>query len=239
MARLTRLYLPGCAHHIIQRGNNREACFYGEADYKAYLTYLKDAAAKYHVAIHAFVLMTNHVHLLATPSNEKGISTMMQLLGRQYVGYFNHTYGRTGTLWEGRYKSALVDAESYLLTVYRYIELNPVRAEMVGHASEYPWSSYRYNGLGKQLQLITPHTQYLRLGKEEAERAKAYRALFRGRMRERDLKDIREATNRSWALGNDRFKAQIEAKTGRRATPLGRGGDRKSEKYMKSKNQSL
>lgn len=238
MARLSRLYLPGCAQHIIQRGNNREACFYDEADYKSYLSFLKDAAIKYEVAIHAFVLMTNHVHLLATASTEQGISRLMQAQGRKYVQYFNHIYGRTGTLWEGRYKSTLVDSESYLLTVYRYIELNPVRADMVSHASEYPWSSYRYNAMGKEIQLITPHTQYVQLGKTATERQQAYRALFRGRMAERDLMAIREATNKAWALGDNKFKAQIEAKTGRRAVPLGRGGDRKSEKYRKSKSKN-
>ena len=237
MARLPRLYLPGCAQHIIQRGNNRDACFYGEADYQAYLAFLKDAAAKYQVDIHAFVLMTNHVHLLATPADEQGIGRLMQALGRKYVQYFNHTYGRTGTLWEGRYKSTLVDANAYLLTVYRYIELNPVRAGMVAHASEYPWSSYPSNAMGKAIQLLTPHPQYAQLGKTAKERQQAYRSLFRGRMSERDLMAIRESTNKAWALGNDRFKAQIEAKTGRRAIPLGRGGDRKSEKYRRTKYQ--
>lgn len=231
MARLTRLYLPGCAQHVIQRGNNREACFYAEADYKAYLSFLKDSAKKYDVVIHAFVLMTNHVHLLVTPKGEQGVSRMMQAQGRKYVQYFNFCYERTGTLWEGRYKSTLVDAEHYLLTVYRYIELNPVRANMVAHASEYPWSSYRANSLGKEIQLLTPHPKYKQLGKTEEERQSAYRALFRGRMAEREIEEIREATNKSWALGNDRFKEQIEAKTGRRAVPLGRGGDRKSEAF--------
>jgi putative transposase len=231
MARLPRLYLPGCAQHIIQRGNNREPCFYDEADYKAYLSFLKDAAAKYQVAIHAFVLMTNHVHLLATPANENGVSRMMQALGRKYVQYFNYTYVRTGTLWEGRYKSTLVDSENYLLTVYRYIELNPVRASMVGHASDYPWSSYHCNALGKAIQLITPHSLYLQLGNSSEERQKYYRQLFQGRMSERDMSEIRESTNKAWALGDDRFKAIIAEKTGRRATPLGRGGDRKSARF--------
>ncbi len=154
--------LPGCAQHVIQRGNNREACFYGEPDYKAYLAFLKDASIKYEVAIHAFVLMTNHVHLLVTPNNEIGVSRMMQALGRKYVQYFNFTHGRTGTLWEGRYKSTLVDADNYVLTVYRYIELNPVRANMVAHASEYPWSSYRGNALGVPISLLTPHSLYLK-----------------------------------------------------------------------------
>jgi putative transposase len=237
MARLSRLYLPGCAHHVIQRGNNREACFYDEADYKTYLSFLKEGAAKYQVAIHAFVLMTNHVHLLATPRDEQGLSRLMQSVGRRYVQYFNFTYGRTGTLWEGRYKSTLVDADNYLLTVYRYIELNPVRAGMVAHASEYPWSSYQYNALGKPIQLLTPHALYLLLGKTGQARQGGYRLLFRGRMAERELTAIRDATNKAWVLGNDRFKTQIEVKTGRRSVPLGRGGDRKSAKYREVKNQ--
>jgi putative transposase len=237
MARLPRLYFPGCAQHVIQRGNNREACFYDEADYKAYLSFLKEAATKYQVEIHAFVMMTNHVHLLVTPGDKQGISRLMQAQGRKYVQYFNFTYGRTGTLWEGRYKSTLVDSDSYLLTVYRYIELNPVRADMVSHASEYPWSSYQSNALGKPLQLLTPHTLYLQLGKSEAERQSTYRSLFRGRMPERELTAIREATNKAWVLGDDRFKAKIEAKTVRRAVPIGRGGDRKSAEYREAKNQ--
>jgi len=219
MARLPRLYLPGCAQHVVQQGNNQEACFYDEADYKAYLSFLKDSAAKYQVAIHAFVLMTNHVHMLVTPGDSQGVGRMMQAQGRKYVQYFNYTHDRTGTLWEGRYKSTLVDADNYLLTVYRYIELNPVRAGMVSHASEYPWSSYQGNALGKPIQLLTPHTLYSRLGKTDVERQSAYRALFRGKMPERDLAAIRESTNKGWVLGNDWFKAQIEAKTGRRPAP--------------------
>ena len=239
MARLPRLYLPGCSHHVIQRGNNREACFYDEADYKTYLSFLKESAARYSVAIHAFVLMTNHVHLLVTPSDEKGVSRMMQAQGRKYVQYFNYTYGRSGTLWEGRYKSTLVDAETYLLTVYRYIELNPVRARMVDHASEYPWSSYQGNALGKPIELLTPHSSYQRLGANNESRQTAYRALFRWRMADRDLHAIREATNKAWVLGDDYFKAQIEAKTGRRAEPLGRGGDRKSHQYLHHKTSQF
>ncbi|HEX5792946.1 MAG TPA: transposase [Rheinheimera sp.] len=231
MARLPRLYLPGCAQHVIQRGNNREACFYAEADYKAYLSFLKDAAAKYQVAIHAFVLMTNHVHLLLTPQSEQGVSRMMQAQGRKYVQYVNYTYRRTGTLWEGRYKSTVVDADNYLLTVYRYIELNPVRAKMVTHAEEYPWSSYQRNALGKPIQLLTPHALYSQLGKTDSERQTAYRGLFNGMMPERELTAIRDATNKAWALGDERFKAQIAANTGRRPEPLGRGGDRKSAAF--------
>ncbi|WP_461522075.1 transposase [Porticoccus sp.] len=130
-----------------------------------------------------------------------------------------------------------MDTDNYLLTVYRYIELNPVRADMVSHSADYPWSSYRYNALGKEIQLATPHAQYVQLGKTATERQAAYRALFRGRMAERDLAAIREATTKGWALGDNRFKQQIEASTGRRAVPLGRGGDRRSEEYRKSKDQ--
>jgi putative transposase len=148
-----------------------------------------------------------------------------------------HTHGRTATLWEGRYKSTLVDADTYLLTVYRYIELNPVRAGMVDHASEYPWSSYRSNALGKAIQLILPHPQYQQLGKSAQERQRAYRSLFKGRMPERNLAAIREATNKAWTLGDNRFRQQIEARTGKRAVPLGRGGDRKSEKYQMANDQ--
>ncbi|MGH1372862.1 MAG: transposase [Cellvibrionaceae bacterium] len=237
MARLPRLYLPGCPQHIIQRGNNREACFYDEADYKAYLAFLNDTAEKYGGAIHAFVLMTNHVHLLVTPSDEQCVGRMMQAQGRKYVQYFNFKYSRTGTLWEGRYKSTLVDTDYYLLTVYRYIELNPVRANMVAHASEYPWSSYRGNAMGKPVQLLTPHALYQKLGGSDKDRQSAYRALFRGRMAECDLTTIREATNKAWVLGDDRFKSQVETITGRRATQFGRGGDRKSKAYREGLNQ--
>jgi putative transposase len=222
---------------VIQRGNNREACFYDEADYKAYLTFLKDAAIKHRVAIHAFVLMTNHVHLLLTPEDESGTGAMMQTLGRKYVQSFNHNHRRTGTLWEGRYKSTVVDADTYLLAVYRYIELNPVRASMVSHASQYLWSSYQANALGKDIALLTPHPNYRRLGKTAAERQSAYRALFRGRMPEHEVTAIRDATNKAWVLGGVRFKAQVESRTGRRPVPLGRGGDRKSVEFRKFKNQ--
>lgn len=236
MARRPRIYIPGVAHHLIQRGNNREACFYEEADYKAYLSHLYDVATQYSVAIHAFVLMTNHVHLLATPSNEQALGKMMQALGRRYVQFFNHKYSRTGTLWEGRYKSTLVQSEQYLLTVYRYIELNPVRASMVKHASEYPWSSYRFNAVGLNIQLISPHREYLKLGNSPDARQKYYRSLFRGRMAEKAIAEIQDCTNKAWVLGSDRFKLQIEKKTGIATQRVGRGGDRKSEQF---RNQRL
>ena len=178
MARLPRITPVGIPVHVIQRGNNHQACYASDEDLSAYAEWLKTYAKKYEVDIHAWVFMTNHVHLLCTPQLEGGVSRMMQSLGRQYVRYFNHRYQRTGTLWEGRYKSCLVQAERYLLEVYRYIELNPVRAGMVPDPADYSWSSYQINALGKSSDLCTPHSEYLGLGSTQCERLKNYRALF-------------------------------------------------------------
>lgn len=231
MARLPRLNLPGIPQHVIQRGNNRQVSFFYEQDYTVYLDKLKDYAKKYKVAVHAYVLMTNHVHLLMTPETEKGVSQLMQSLGRYYVRYINQTYSRSGTLWEGRYKSTLVDSEHYFLLVSRYIELNPVRADMVEHPAQYPWSSYQGNALGKAIELLTPHDSYNALGQTAEERQTAYRALFEYHIPELTLKEIREATNKAWVLGDNRFKEQIERQTGRRVSPQQRGGDRRSKAY--------
>ena len=236
MARLPRLYAPGCAQHIIQRGNNRHACFFNDIDYAVYLDKLKEYSDKYGVDTHAFVLMTNHVHILATPNNETGVSRMMQSLGRYYVRYINTTYKRTGTLWEGRFKSTLVDNERYLLTVYRYIELNPVRAAMVDHAADYPWSSYQSNALGKPIELIKPHEAYISLGTSNIFRREAYREIFKGHMPESTLNKIRDSTNKGWALGSERFKQQIASTANRRLVSHGYGGDRKSDDFKGNKN---
>ena len=155
----------------------------------------------------------------------------MQMLGRYYVQYYNYCYQRTGTLWEGRYKATLIDSEAYLLTCMRYIELNPVRAARVAHASEYPWSSYRCNALGEPNETLSPHAQYRRLGKTDEQRQAAYRQLFKQRIPEDSLTDIRTATNKAWVLGSDRFKQRIQTKLERRVEPKARGGDRKSDTY--------
>jgi len=231
MARLPRLSIPGLPQHIVQRGNNKQVCFFEEQDYTVYLDKLKEYSRKYQVDVHSYVLMTNHVHLLLTPNEANGISRLIQSLGRYYVRYINQTYGRTGTLWEGRYKSTLVDSERYFLIVSRYIELNPVRAAMVEHPAEYPWSSYQYNAVGKPIALIEPNSCYLSLGKTKHERQMAYRALFDQGIPDYTLQEIRDSINKAWVLGSDRFKKQIEAQSGRRASPSQRGGDRKSEKY--------
>jgi len=235
MARLPRLNLPNIPQHVIQRGHNREASFFADNDYVVYLDKLKDYGQKYQVSIHSYVLMTNHVHLLMTPETEKGVSQLMQALGRYYVRYINQTYKRTGTLWEGRYKSTLVDSDNYFLTVSRYIELNPVRAGMVDHPSAYPWSSYQHNAIGTLIKLITPHMLYLALGKTDKARQNQYQALFENKISDVTLEEIRASINRAWVLGDDRFKRQIELTTKRRASPLARGGDRKSAKYRANK----
>ena len=234
MARLPRYILAGQPQHVIQRGNNRQAIFGADEDYGFCLEKLQMAAEKHGCAIHAYVLMTNHVHLLLTPQQADGIGKLMQMLGRYYVQYYNYTYQRTGTLWEGRYKATLIDTEQYLLTCMRYIELNPVRANnMAGHPSEYPWSSYRCNALGEENGLITPHPEYQRLGKSGEERQAAYRQLFRTRIVEKTLDEIREATNKAWALGDDRFKRKIGQWLKRRVAPMARGGDHKSDAFRK------
>jgi len=223
MVRLPRICLPGIPQHIIQRGNNRQVCFGAEEDFAAYAHWLEEYSRKYRVAIHAWVLMTNHVHLLVTPESGSGVSKMMQTLGRHYVRYFNHSYRRTGTLWEGRFRSCVVDEEDYLLQCQRYIELNPVRAGMVEAPGDYGWSSYQANGLGRSIQLWTPHRVYSELGHTVAERTQAYRELFRGQMDAMLIHQIRQATHQGMALGSDRFKEEIEKLSGRRVTGLKRG----------------
>jgi REP-associated tyrosine transposase len=237
MARLPRLNIAGVPQHVLQRGNNRKACFFEEQDYKVYLDKLKEYSEKLDVSIHSFVLMTNHVHLLMTPTEANGVSRLMQSLGRYYVRYFNKKYDRTGTLWEGRFKSTIIDTEKYLLTVSRYIELNPVRADMVAQPAEYPWSSFRRNALGVPITLVKPHEVYQLLAKTDKTRQKRYRALFEGTLTDYTLEEIRNSVNRAWVLGSNKFKSQIEKETGRRAEPSQRGGDRKSEKFKLKRNQ--
>ena len=233
MARLARFYISGQPQHVFQRGNNRDIIFVTDEDYRFYLDKLHEACEKYGCAVHAYVLMTNHVHLLITPGTKDGLGKVMQSLGRYYVQYFNYRYKRTGTLWEGRYKATLLDSEQYLLICYRYIELNPVRAGMVNQPSEYPWSSYHYNALGNSNKLLTPHDLYQRMGQDQLSREKAYRELFRCHLAEKTLADIRAATNKAWVLGSDRFRKKIEKLAERQTAPKPRGGDRKSENFTK------
>jgi putative transposase len=212
MSRLPRVSPVNVPQYIIQRDNNRQACFASEQNFASYINWLKEYSKKYFVDIHAWVLMTNHVHLLCTPHMSNSISLMMQSLGKQYVRYFNGCYERSGTLWEGSYKSCLVQAKDYLLQLYRYIELNPVRANMIEDPADYHWSSYQSNGLGKD----TPHPIYMALHSNAIKRQAVYRTLFTSHVEGKLLADIRVNSNKGMAIGNEQFKQAIEALTGRK-----------------------
>lgn len=227
MPRRPRLTLPNIPLHIIQRGNNRQVCFVAQEDYRAYLDWLTEYAQKTGCRIHAYVLMTNHVHLLVSADNGAAVGAMMKALGQRYVQYFNKTYGRTGTLWEGRYRSCLTQAETYLLACQRYIELNPVRAGMVEHPADYRWSSYRTNAQGEVSTLISSHDIYASLGPDPASRQAAYREFFRFELEPGLVDQIREATNGNYALGSALFGEQIEAALKRRAVRGKAGRPRK------------
>jgi putative transposase len=218
-----RYFLPDQPLHVIQRGNNREPIFFCEEDYRRYRGWLAEAAAEYGCAIHAYVLMTNHVHLLVTPETAESLPRAMQSLGRRYVRYVNAAYRRTGTLWEGRYRAAPIDSEAYFLTCCRYIELNPVRARMVAHPRDYSWSSYAAHARGVSDALVAEHPLYRALGRNAAERQENYRALFRAALDDAFVDDLRAATNGGWAMGGERFKRKIAKALKRRVTPLPKG----------------
>lgn len=226
MARLGRYFLADQPLHIIQRGNNREAIFFDDEDYERYREWLAASAAQYGCAIHGYVLMTNHVHLLVTPQTSDSVPRTMQTLGRRYVRYVNTIYRRTGTLWEGRYRAAPIDGEAYFLACCRYIELNPVRARMVRHPRDYRWSSYRAHASGAPDALVSDHDLYRRLGRSKVARQKEYRDLFRAALDDDFVDALRTATNGGWALGDMRFKRQIAKTLGRRVAPLPRGRPR-------------
>lgn len=227
MPRRPRLHVPGLPLHVVQRGHNRDACFFCEEDYLAYRQWLGEALVKTGCQLHAYVLMTNHVHLLLTPPDAQAVSQLVISLGRRYVQYVNRTYRRTGTLWDSRYKSSLVHAEDYLLLCQRYIELNPVRAGMVADPALYRWSSYRANGLGQDDPLLTPHPLYLGLDGEGDARRRTYRGLFRSELDVEAIGDIRLALNQGQPLGNSRFIDSIERVTGQRREVRPRGRPRK------------
>jgi putative transposase len=178
MPRPLRNIVPGVAVHLIQRGNNRAACFRRESDYLLYLLHLRELSARLECAVHAYCLMTNHVHLLVSPSSAEACKRLMKQLGQRYAQYFNRTYSRTGPLWDGRYHSSVAASARYVLGCYRYIELNPVAAGMVNHPTLYTWSSYRANALGKDDRIVSPHAEYLALGLDAVAQRNSYTALF-------------------------------------------------------------
>jgi putative transposase len=218
MARLPRLTIPGYPHHIIQRGNNRQPIFAGEGDYQTLLSMVEEKARESGVALHAYVLMSNHFHLLATPSSVEAIPQLMQSVGRRYVRYFNQRQGRTGTLWEGRYKSTLIQSDRYLLACMAYIDLNPVRAGLVADPAEYPWSSHAHYTGRRHDRLITPHPLYWGLGNTPFARDAAYAELVQSGITEQQQRNLTNSVLRGWALGEPDYVAELQKRTARRVS---------------------
>jgi putative transposase len=218
MPRSRRLIFPGAPHHVIQRGHNKERCFFRERDFVLYLGLLQEYARKHGCQIHAYVLMTNHVHLLVTPGDERSISEMLRSVHQQYVQFVNREYGRCGSAWQGRFHLSYVDTASYFMTCQRYIELNPVRAGMVQRAGDYAWSSHRHNAFGAPCGLLTPHATYLSLAESEDRRRSAYRELFRAEIPEDCLQRIRIAAAGNRPLGDDAFLESLRPIMGEAVT---------------------
>lgn len=211
--------LSGIPVHIVQRGNNRQRCFYEEQDRSFYLMHLARLSRAEDCALHAYCLMANHIHLLVTSDRLDGCARLMKGLGQLHTQYVNRNYGRTGTLWEGRFRSCLVQSEDYLLACYRYIESNPVRAAICSRPGDYPWSSYKSNAEGPRAGFLIPHEEYSRLGITDKERCAAYRAMFDHALEPDRIREIREATCGNFALGDDMFKKNISKMLGRRVEP--------------------
>lgn len=217
MPRHARLIVPGLPVHVVQRGVNRSACFFDDRDRDFYLLHLARLLGEAGCSLHAFCLMTNHVHLLLTPDREDSCERLFRRLSLVYAQYMNRKHDRTGTLWEGRFRSSIVQSEIYLLLCYRYIELNPVRAGMVHHPAQYEWSSYAANAAGRACSWITPHAEYLRLGTDAEERMREYRGLFATAVDSKVVGDIRANTNAGYALGTRAFCEKVTRILGRRA----------------------
>ncbi|MFT3812414.1 MAG: transposase [Acidovorax sp.] len=218
MARLPRLTAPGFVHHVLQRGNNRQPIFIDAADFETMLALLTEQAQKMQVAVHAYVLMDNHFHLLATPQTADGLPLMMQAVGRSYVRYFNRRHARTGTLWEGRYRSTVVQPERHLLACMAYIDLNPVRAGVAAQAADYRWSSHAHC-LGQRTdKLVTPHALYWALGNTPFAREAAYAARVAAGLGAKEQADITQSVLTGWALGEPEFIAALQECTSRRVT---------------------
>ena len=237
MPRQKRLVVPGIAQHVVQRGNNRHACFFKESDYVLYLLHLRELSQKYYCAIHAYCLMTNHVHLLLTPGSPDGLSSLMRDLGQRYVQYVNRVHCRSGTLWEGRFRSCVAESARYVMACHRYIELNPVRANMVRRPEEYQWSSHLANSVGEDDRLVTPHPEFLALGNDKAARSRAYCDLFSEPVESTLIDAIREATNGGYPLASASFMSSDLLPPGRKMV-RGRAG-RRPDKNESMNDDSL
>lgn len=228
MARLPRYSITNQPQHIILQGGDGQIIFQQEQDYQYFHDCLEAAAYNYSLQVHAYVLMPDHVHVLATPGNKDSVSRVVQSIGRNYVQYFNECYDGIGTLWEGRYRATVVDPRHYLLTCSRYIELNPVRNQLVDKPQDYPWSSYAHNALAQTDEMITAAGEYQKLGSTERECAREYKKLFRQKISAEQAQEITDATLKGWVLGDSKFAKKIEKLSGRRATQLPKGRPKKS-----------
>lgn len=215
MPRPPRINIPDVTFHVVQRGNDRGRTFFEDGDFKRYLLLLRRISRRYATDVHAYVLMSNHVHLLMTSRRQHGISLTMQQLGSAYVRYVNDRYARTGTLWEGRFRSSPVDSDYYCLACYRYIELNPVRAGMVAAPEDYRWSSFRENVGLRSLSIVTPHVSFIDLASQPHERHRRYRRIVEESLPERTLATLRDSTRKGVPIGSERFVGLIERKTGK------------------------
>jgi len=226
MTRRRRIFVPGYPLHVVQRGNDRRAIFLDDDDRGRYLDFLVEAAERHACAIHCYVLMGNHVHLLMTPATESSLAATMQSVGIRYVHYFNTTHERTGGLWEGRYRASLVNTDRYLEACYRYIELNPVRANLVISPADWPWSSYRCHAFGEPDRVVSIHNYYADLASSDQNRQSRYRDWFRDSPTEDELNDIRETTRQELVFGDDAFKDHLEMQLSRPVRPARRGRKR-------------
>jgi len=231
MARPPRCFAPGQTLHLVQRGNNRSTCFADDADRVVYLGMLAELAGTTRCAVHAYVLMGNHVHLLVTPETPNAPSSLMQRIGMRFAAYVNRRHRRTGTLWEGRFRSSIVDTDDYVVSCHRYIELNPVRASMVLVPGDYPWSSYRANALGSTDPVVTPHALYRVLADTDEGRRLAYRRLFEDALSAELLGRLRDCTNGGFVLGSPKFERQVAAMVGRRTWKGSPGRPRKESDF--------
>lgn len=223
MPRLARLAPAGMPLHIMQRGNNKQPCFWDDQDRAVYIQRLLSALNEHSVALHAYVLMDNHIHLLATANCNKGIGGMMKQLSQRYVQYVNKRYDRSGGLWEGRYKSCLIQSDSYLLNCYRYIELNPVRAGLVVKPADYVWSSYKQNAEGVTNRLITAHSSYLALNQCPNQRLTSYRNFVEQGLSSDSTEKITNCLEKEQAYGTNAFINWAEKKFNRTLTAKARG----------------
>lgn len=228
MPRKPRFYIPGFPVHIVQRGHNKNNVFFENEDYKVYLDWLQEGSEWYEVPIHAYALLPNEIHILASPGDKEAASRMMQYQGRRYVPYVNGTYGKTGTLWQGRYKASLIDPETQLLNCMLYIENLPVSTGLVKSPGPYKWSSFKANAQGKKNALITPHETYLGLAKTEKTRLDKYSALSKAGLTDALRTDIQDAWQTGTPLGSDKFKKMVERKLKIKVGHAKRGRPRKN-----------